>query len=85
MPRQTNIITPHEIELCYGSPIHCHWHNVDESQTESYRICFECNHTYATSDDLITAWVKQWESWNETIIVIDPNTIPSCAFCTHDW
>lgn len=71
---------PHAIELCYGSRLHCHWHNVDEPETETSRACFECNHVYLTAAELADAWERETGSrWTED------ESIPGCAYCLHDW
>jgi hypothetical protein len=70
----------HPIEDCYGSRLHCWWHNIDETETDISRTCFECNHVYKTADDLANAWKSEMGIvWN------GPEPIPACAYCGHDW
>jgi hypothetical protein len=71
---------PHAIELCYGSRLHCHWHDEDETETDISRACFECMHVYQTSDELAEVWRKAMgKPWDSQ----DP--IPFCPYCLHDW
>lgn len=70
----------HAIETCYGSRLHCHWHDVDETETDTSRVCFECNHVYQTASELAKAWESEMGSpW------AGPEPIPACAYCGHDW
>lgn len=72
--------TPHAIEDCYGSRLHCAWHNVDEPETDMSRACFECWHVYQTAEELADAWEAATGSpWT------GPGPIPGCAYCGHDW
>jgi len=71
---------PHAIELCYGSRLHCQWHDEDEPETDTSRVCFECNHVYLTAEDLAAAFEAvvgyQWT-------LEEP--IPACPYCSHGW
>lgn len=71
---------PHSVELCYGSKLHCYWHNEDEPEAEIFRACLECRHVYQTPADLLAAWFTetgyQWP---------DADSVPACAYCGHDW
>lgn len=71
---------PHAIELCYGSRLHCHWHDEDETETPESRACFECNHVYQSAEELATAWEAETGApwWGE-------GPVPGCPYCGHDW
>lgn len=47
------ITTPHPPEACYGSHLHCYWHDVDEPAEMVYRVCGECKHAFVTADELL--------------------------------
>jgi hypothetical protein len=79
------VITPHDQTGCYGSRLHCHWHNADEPAKGTYRTCQECGHVYQSADDLIKAWAEQWKSSGEPWAIASAENIPCCAFCAHDW
>lgn len=68
---------PHEIEDCYGSPLHCHWHHEDEPWREGFfKACGECNHSYKTEQEFRDAWESEFPGH------FDPY---ACAFCGHDF
>lgn len=37
---------PHDQYACYGSRLHCMWHNVDEAEPEGSWVCRECWHVF---------------------------------------
>ena len=65
----------HPPELCYGSRLHCCWHHEDEP-SGAYAVCLECGHAYQSAEDLLEAWSFRY---------LNPEEVPGCAFCLHDW
>jgi hypothetical protein len=89
----------HPIEACYGSITHCFSHDVDEA-ARGYRICFECQHTFATADDLLAEHNRVLAELNQAVNPqgdpmweftepIPPETeaeyVLCCPFCIHDF
>jgi hypothetical protein len=73
----------HPIEVCYGSELHCLWHEVDEPR-EGFRYCLECAHMFATASELLAEHNKHLAEFGiepET----DPDGVYCCPFCIHDW
>jgi hypothetical protein len=77
------LTAPHPPETCYGSALHCYWHNVDEPG-DAYRVCFECKHAYLSAADLLAAHNAvlagmglEGES--------DVERVYCCPVCTHSW
>lgn len=74
---------PHGQEACYGSRLHCAWHQVDEPGQGACQTCLECGHAYMTEADLIAAWNAEWGQCGHDR---EPGELPpGCAFCGHDW
>ena len=71
---------PHAIELCYGSRLHCHWHDEDETETDESRACFECNHVYRDAGELADAF-EEVMGYRWTL----DGPIPACPYCAHSW
>ena len=90
------VTSRHEPEDCYGSPLHCWVHGVDEPHKgTAYRICFECNHVYRSEAELVKAYNEGQDEANE---IAKRNgwpliryrkktarTIYFCPLCLHDW
>lgn len=63
----------------------CHVHNVEEYENDdTYLICYECNHVYQTSDDLIAAFMPLSERYGDGA-PRQPKDIHSCPLCAHDF
>ena len=74
---------PHDIELCYGSWLHCWWHGLDEPQAGAFRVCLECRHAYPCEEDLLADWRAHSPSSSDRQLRI--MAACSCAWCAHDW
>jgi hypothetical protein len=78
------ITGPHQISLCYASPLHCHMHEVDEPCIPGYRWCMECGHAFATAAELLAG-----HNGHLAVYGIEPETDPGkvfcCPLCTHSW
>jgi hypothetical protein len=48
---------------------HCWIHGVDEDGTGAFRICLECNHVYATGQELVDAY-------NEGVRQVNASPVP---------
>lgn len=80
---------------------HCFIHQEDEElHPYSFQICFECNHVYQTTEDLVTAYNEEvekhniqdedLEGWKYSDLeqlkkIYDPNKITFCPLCLHDF
>lgn len=80
----TLLTAEHEPTACYGSQIHCFWHNVDEPG-RSYRVCFECRHAFTTEAALLTEHNKQLARYPELVPETDVVRVFCCPLCLHDW
>ena len=85
---------PHDIKLCYGSPLHCWSHDEDESWESCWRICLECNHTYQDAAELAREWLANYPEDPEGKYgppALRPQEAPPvaeiffCPLCMHDF
>lgn len=65
----------------------CYSHNVDEPRdTNTYRVCFECNHVYQTEADLLAAHNRnKAEMGDGPEQQLTPSLASFCAECIHDF
>lgn len=77
---------PHSIEVCYGSDLHCHYHDVDEPVETAYRVCLECGHAFQSPRELLTAYKIAMRDIHEIGTPWpDAGSVPECPYCGHDW
>lgn len=74
---------PHPPEACYGSPLHCYICNEDEP-VSGFLVCFECNHTFVTADELLAEHNKILESLDMSPEK-DVSQIFCCPMCLHNF
>jgi hypothetical protein len=74
------LAAPHPVEVCYGSRLHCFWHEADEAP-DGFRFCFECKHMFVTPADLL-AEHNMHQDWHPAT---DTGQVFCCPLCTHDW
>jgi hypothetical protein len=74
----------HPVEACYGSPLHCHWHDRDEPG-EPFRVCFECRHAFMSAAELLAGHNRQLARYPEIAPEADVAKVFCCPFCLHDW
>lgn len=70
----------HDQYDCYGSRLHCAWHQEDEP--DGYLRCGECWHSYPTRKALLEAWkfLNDGNPWRASDC--DPLF---CPLCIHDF
>lgn len=78
------ITGPHQISLCYASPLHCHMHEVDEPSIPGYRWCMECGHTFATAAELLAGHNEHLDRYGQAPET-DAAKVYTCPHCLHDF
>ncbi len=68
----------------------CWVHYVHEpipARSGAYRVCFECNHVYATARDLLAEYAAVRAGRGDYPLAVLPQVddIGFCPFCLHDW
>jgi hypothetical protein len=62
----------------------CFFHGEEPIPEGAYRVCGECWHCYNTPEDLLAEDAKMAQQYGFTP-VSDPEQVPFCPLCTHDW
>ena len=85
---------PHDITLCYGSPLHCWSHDEDEADHPCFIWCFECKHVYRDEGELRREWLDNYPedpegNWGASLV--KPAEAPPaeeiwfCPLCMHSF
>lgn len=72
---------PHSVSARCATT-HCHIHNVDEDDTDAYRVCIECGHVYKTPEHLLAAYREKAPDGAPDR---KPDEIFFCQECLHDF
>lgn len=79
------VTSPHAIEECYGSHLHCFSHDVDETWDDTcHRACYECKHVFRTAVELLAGHNEHLAAYGEEPEA-DAAKVFSCPHCIHDF
>ena len=69
----------------HGYP--CFWHEVEEDDTNAFRVCGECFHVFPTRADLIQAHLTLLLECRipHDRLDVDSLVISYCPMCAHDF
>lgn len=89
---------PHDATReCLG--IHCHIHNVDESDNGAFQVCLECGHVYQTAGALRRDYRRAYwrvardDRFDRTplwrrlwrVATVRASQVSFCQHCVHDF
>jgi hypothetical protein len=75
---------PHPLAACTQPDLHCHPHGTDGEPLAGYRWCPECQHMFASAEELLAAHNAVLAGMGLEAEA-DVERVACCPACDHSW